>query len=62
MHLFLKHEFELSDNAIDLGIKQSQLESAPLPVILLSFGLITLEQFQTLLDWIEKNHKYEPYN
>ena len=44
-----------SDNAIDLGIRQSQLESAPLPVVLLSFGLITLQQFQILLDWIENN-------
>ncbi|MFM7086206.1 MAG: DUF2949 domain-containing protein [Cyanobium sp.] len=49
--LFLRNQLGLSDNALDLGIRQSQLEQAPLPVVLWRYGLITLEQFHQLLDW-----------
>ncbi len=48
---FLIQKLGVSKNAIDLGIRQSQLEQAPLPIILWSFGLITLSQYQTVLDW-----------
>ena len=38
--------------AIDLGIRQSQLESAPLAITMLNLGLISLSQYQKLLDWM----------
>jgi hypothetical protein len=48
---FLRHELGLSDNALQLGLKQSNQEQAPLPVVLWRFGLITLEQFDQVLSW-----------
>jgi hypothetical protein len=51
---FLRHQLGLSENALQLGIKQSQLEQAPLPAVLWRFGLISLEQFDTVLTWQEQ--------
>ena len=53
--IFLKEEFSLSDQAVSLAIKRSHLESAPLPIVLWDFGLITVDQYQELLDWIIEN-------
>lgn len=50
---YVRHELGLSENALELGIRQAQLEQAPLPVVLWRFGLITLEQFDQLLSWQE---------
>ncbi len=46
----------LSDNALNLGLRQAALEQAPLPVVLWSFGLLNLSQYQDVLDW---QHQHE---
>ena len=48
---FLQQKLGLSENAINLGIRQAHLEQAPLPVVLWSFGLLNLTQYQEVLDW-----------
>ena len=48
---FLLHRIGLSLNALQLGLRQAELEQAPLPIVLWSFGLLNLEQLQTVLDW-----------
>ena len=48
---FLQRRLGLSDNALNLGLRQAELEQAPLPIVLWSFGLLSLEQFQQVLDW-----------
>ena len=48
---YLRQELGLSDNALELGLKQSTLEQAPLPVVLWRFGLLSLEQFDQVLRW-----------
>jgi hypothetical protein len=48
---YLRQELALSDNALQLGLKQSEQEQAPLPVVLWRFGLISLEQFDQVLSW-----------
>jgi hypothetical protein len=48
---FLRHRLALSESALALGIRQSQLEQAPLPVVLWRYGLITLEQLDAVLAW-----------
>ena len=48
---YILNEIGLNKEALDLGIRQSMLENSPLPFILKSFGLITMEQFQQILDW-----------
>jgi hypothetical protein len=52
---FLRHQLGISENALSLGLRQSQLEQAPLPVVLWRFGLISLEQFEQVLEWQEQN-------
>jgi hypothetical protein len=42
----------MSDSALGLGLKQAQLEQAPLPVVLWRFGLISLEQLDQVLLWL----------
>ena len=48
---FLRRRLGLSTNALNLGIRQAELEQAPLPIVLWSFGLLSLEQLQQVLDW-----------
>ena len=48
---YLRQELGLSDNALQLGLKQSEQEQAPLPVVLWRFGLISLEQLDQVLSW-----------
>ncbi len=48
---FLRHQLGLSESALTMGIRQSEVEQAPLPVVLWRFGLISLEQFEQVLDW-----------
>ena len=47
----LRQELGLSESALGLGLRQAELEQAPLPVVLWRFGLINLEQFDALLTW-----------
>ncbi|MED5164542.1 MAG: DUF2949 domain-containing protein, partial [Cyanobacteriota bacterium] len=48
---FLQQKLGLSENALNLGLRQAELEQAPLPVVLWSFGLLSLTQYQQVLDW-----------
>jgi hypothetical protein len=48
---FLRHQLGLSESALELGIRQSRVEQAPLAVVLWRFGLISLEQYIQVLDW-----------
>jgi hypothetical protein len=48
---FLLRRIGLSLNALQLGLRQAELEQAPLPIVLWSFGLLNLEQLQTVFDW-----------
>ena len=48
---YLRHQVGLADSALELGLRQAQLEQAPLPVVLWRYGLISLEQFDQLLTW-----------
>jgi|TARA_B100001173_G_scaffold289841_1_gene279986 hypothetical protein len=48
---YLQGKLGLSSNAINLGLRQSELEQAPLPVVLWSFGLLSLQGYQDVLDW-----------
>tara|TARA_Y200000002_G_C22543555_1_gene605083 strand:+ start:141 stop:326 length:186 start_codon:yes stop_codon:yes gene_type:complete len=48
---FLQRRLGLSTNALNLGLRQAELEQAPLPIVLWSFGLLSLEQLQQVFDW-----------
>ncbi len=48
---FLQQKIGLTENAIELGIRQSEKEQAPLAIVLWSYGLLTSRQYQEVLDW-----------
>ena len=48
---FLQRRLGLSPSAIELGIRQAELEQAPLPIVLWSFGLLSLSQLEEVFDW-----------
>ena len=47
---YLQQKVGISESALNLGIRQSEIEQAPLPIVLWSFGLISLAQLQVILD------------
>ena len=48
---FLQRRLGLSPSALELGQRQAELEQAPLPIVLWSFGLLSLQQLQDVFDW-----------
>ena len=52
---FLRQQLGLSENVLDLGLRQASLEQAPLPAVLWRFGLISLEQLDQVLRWQEQH-------
>ena len=52
---YLKNQLGLSNQAIELAIKKSSEEKAPLSIILWSYGLISLSDYQKFLDWFEES-------
>ena len=52
---FIIDRLGISQGALELGIKRSCLENSPLPIVLWSYGLITLSQLKVILTWQEQN-------
>ena len=48
---FLQLRLGLGPSALDLGQRQAELEQAPLPIVLWSFGLLSLKQLEEVFDW-----------
>ena len=48
---FLQRRLGLSPSALQLGQRQAELEQAPLPIVLWSFGLLSLQQLEDVFDW-----------
>ena len=48
---FLQLRLGLSPSALELGQRQAELEQAPLPIVLWSFGLLSLQQLEDVFDW-----------
>ena len=45
----------ISQNALELGIKRSLMENSPLPIVMWSYGLITLNQLNIIFLWLKDN-------
>ena len=45
---FLKEEIGLQESSIELGLKLSIKNSTPLPILLWSYGLLTIEELDNL--------------
>ena len=52
---FIIDKLGISQSALELGLKRSCLENSPLPIVLWSYGLITLSQLKVILTW-QKEH------
>ena len=48
---FLQRRLGLSPSALELGQRPAELEQAPLPIVLWSFGLLNLQQLEDVFDW-----------
>ena len=55
---YLSNHLNLSDSAIKLGLKQSELEQAPLPIVLWNLGLISVKQYDSLIQWQKESKVY----
>ena len=52
---FVRNHIGLNEEAIQLGIRQSLIQNAPFPIVLLNLGLIDLSDYEKILDWNNKN-------
>ena len=52
---FIIDKLGISQSALELGIKRCTLENSPLPIVMWSYGLITLTQLKTILLWLKNN-------
>ena len=49
---FLKNKIGLNDSSVELGLKLSIKNNSPLPIVLLSYGIITLEELDELYSFL----------
>ena len=52
---FIIDKLGISKSALELGLKRSCLENSPLPIVLWSYGLISLSQLKLILTWQKKH-------
>ena len=52
---FIISKLGISQSALELGVKRSYLENSPLPIVLWSYGLITLPELKIILSWQKEN-------
>jgi hypothetical protein len=50
---FLRQNLNLSDDSVQLALKQSQLDYNTLPIVLWQYGLVTLPELDRVYDWFE---------
>ena len=52
---FIIDKLGISQSALELGIKRSSMENSPLPIVMWSYGLITLSQLKLIFLWLNDN-------
>lgn len=52
---FIIGKLGISQSALTLGIKKSNVENSPLPIVMYSYGLITTIQLKIILMWLKDN-------
>lgn len=55
---YLEHDLAIPSNAIAMGLRHHQEQTAPLPdnllpMVLWQYGLITIEQLDQVFEWLE---------
>tara|TARA_B100000579_G_scaffold309641_1_gene259293 strand:- start:1012 stop:1221 length:210 start_codon:yes stop_codon:yes gene_type:complete len=52
---FIIDKLGINQSALELGIKRSCLENSPLPIVMWSYGLLSIDQLQQILSWQKSN-------
>ena len=52
---FISGKLGISNGALEFGVKRCSLENSPLPIVMWSYGLISLSQLETTLEWLKDN-------
>tara|TARA_Y100001968_G_scaffold324086_1_gene362780 strand:- start:2801 stop:3010 length:210 start_codon:yes stop_codon:yes gene_type:complete len=52
---FIIDKLGISQKALEFGLKRSSFENTPLPIVMFSYGLITLTQLNLILLWLKDN-------
>ena len=52
MIFYLFHEVGLDESCIELGLKLSIKNNAPLPILLWSYGMLTIEELDKLYSFL----------
>ncbi len=52
---YMINNLGISKGALDLGVKRASKENSPLPIVMWSYGLMTLHQLKIVLSWQEYN-------
>jgi len=55
MIIYLFNEVGLEESSIELGIKLSIKNNTPLPILLWSYGMLTIEELDKLYSFLFKN-------
>jgi Protein of unknown function (DUF2949) len=50
---FLRQNLNLSDDSVQLALKQSQTNYSSLPIVLWQYGLVSLPELDRVYDWFE---------
>jgi Protein of unknown function (DUF2949) len=50
---FLRQNLNLSEDSVQLALKQSQSDYSSLPIILWQYGLVSLPELDRVYDWFE---------
>ena len=53
--IFLLNEIGLDESSIELGLKLSIKKNIPLPVLLWSYGMLTIEELDKLYSFLFEN-------
>ena len=52
MIIYLNNELGLEESSIELGIKLSKKNNTPLPILLWSYGMLTIEELDKLYSFL----------
>ena len=56
---FIIEKLDINKSALELGIKRSCIENSPLPIVMWSYGLITLPQLNIILSWQKESSGFK---
>ena len=52
---FIIDKLGITQSELEFGVKRCLLENSPLPIVMWSYGLISLSQLNIILLWLKEN-------